>query len=63
MCTYLILANRKKQSAWVQEHKLIVWFVPWSLSSLWAAIGLAAVGYGDIGACKATSHPKHLSDT
>jgi hypothetical protein len=29
----------------------VVWCVPWFLSACWAAIGLAVVGYGDIGAC------------
>ncbi|KAG4430336.1 hypothetical protein IFR05_014189 [Cadophora sp. M221] len=50
ICTYLILASHKTQSSWVQDHKLVVWVVPWFLSLLWAAIGLAVVGYGNIGA-------------
>ncbi|KAL5349678.1 hypothetical protein ACLOAV_004708 [Pseudogymnoascus australis] len=48
--TYLILANHKHQSTWVQDHKLTIWVIPWFLSTLWASIGLAVVGYGDIGA-------------
>lgn len=48
--TYLILANHKQQSTWVEDHKLTVWAIPWFLSTLWAGIGLAVVGYGDIGA-------------
>ncbi|KAH7364191.1 G protein-coupled glucose receptor regulating Gpa2-domain-containing protein [Rhexocercosporidium sp. MPI-PUGE-AT-0058] len=49
-CTYLILASHKTQSSWVQDHKLVIWIIPWFLSLLWAAIGLAVVGYGNIGA-------------
>jgi hypothetical protein len=52
VCTYLILANHKYQSSWIQEHRLITWVLPWVLSTMWASIGLAVVGYGDIGACK-----------
>ncbi|KAG4413674.1 hypothetical protein IFR04_013178 [Cadophora malorum] len=60
-CTYLILASHKTQSSWVQEHKLVIWVIPWFLSLLWAAIGLAVVGYGNIGAwCWFTSDPVRL---
>jgi hypothetical protein len=52
LCTYLILANHKHQSTWVQDHSYIIWGLPWFLSILWAAIGLGVVGYGDIGACE-----------
>jgi hypothetical protein len=52
VCTYLILASHKHQSSWIQEHKTVVWGIPWLLSILWASIGLGVVGYGDIGACK-----------
>jgi hypothetical protein len=52
ICTYLILANHKHQSNWIQDHRIVVWIFPWFLSVLWAAIGLAVVGYGDIGACE-----------
>ena len=52
VCTYLILADHKHQSSWIQDHRIITWTLPWLLSILWAAIGLAVVGYGDIGACK-----------
>jgi hypothetical protein len=48
--TYLILANYKHQSNWVQDHNLIIWVIPWFLSTLWASIGLAVVGYGNNGA-------------
>lgn len=51
-CTYLILASHKNRSSWIQDHRVIVWIIPWFLSLLWAAIGLAVVGYGDIGACQ-----------
>ncbi|KAF1993243.1 hypothetical protein P154DRAFT_503807 [Amniculicola lignicola CBS 123094] len=50
ICTYLILANHKHMSAWIQDHRIILWSLPWGLSALWAAIGLAVAGYGDIGA-------------
>ncbi|KFZ08419.1 hypothetical protein V502_09380 [Pseudogymnoascus sp. VKM F-4520 (FW-2644)] len=42
--TYLILANHKHLSTWVQDHKLTIWVLPWLLSTLWATIGLAVVG-------------------
>jgi hypothetical protein len=48
--TYLILANHKHQSNWIQDHSYVIWILPWLLSFLWAIIGLAVVGYGDIGA-------------
>ncbi|KAF4635556.1 hypothetical protein G7Y89_g2542 [Cudoniella acicularis] len=61
LCTYLILANHKHQSSWIQEHRVIVWIFPWFLSALWAAIGLVVVGYGDIGAwCWFTSDRTRL---
>lgn len=52
VCTFLILANHKHLSSWIQEHRIIVWSLPWGLSALWAALGLGIAGYGDIGACK-----------
>ncbi|KAH6675579.1 G protein-coupled glucose receptor regulating Gpa2-domain-containing protein [Halenospora varia] len=61
VCTYLILANHKHQSSWIQEHRIVIWAFPWFLSTLWAAIGLAVVGYGDIGAwCWFTSDTVRL---
>lgn len=60
-CTYLILANHKHQSSWIQDHRSIIWVLPWVLSVLWAIIGLAVVGYGDIGAwCWFTSDRTRL---
>ncbi|PSN73254.1 hypothetical protein BS50DRAFT_596884 [Corynespora cassiicola Philippines] len=59
--TYLILANHKYSSTWIQNHKIILWLVPWGLSSLWAALGLALADYGDIGAwCWFTSDKVRL---
>lgn len=52
ICTYLILANHKYQSSWIREHRVILWVIPWCLSILWASVGLAVIGVGDIGACK-----------
>ena len=52
VCTFLILANYKHMSTWVQEHKIILWSLPWGLSALWAVLGLVLAGYNDIGACK-----------
>ncbi|KAH8754280.1 G protein-coupled glucose receptor regulating Gpa2-domain-containing protein [Hyaloscypha finlandica] len=61
VCTYLILANHRHQSNWIQDHKAVVWGLPWFLSILWAAIGLGMVGYGDIGAwCWFTSDRTRL---
>ncbi|KAF2189825.1 hypothetical protein K469DRAFT_562731 [Zopfia rhizophila CBS 207.26] len=50
ICTFLILANYKHQSTWIQEHKIFLWCFPWGLSVLWAGLGLGLAGYGDIGA-------------
>lgn len=61
LCTYLILANHKHQSTWIQDHRSIIWVLPWALSILWATIGLAVVGYGNIGAwCWFTSDRTRL---
>jgi hypothetical protein len=61
VCTYLILANHRHQSSWIQDHKAVVWGLPWFLSILWAAIGLGMVGYGDIGACMSPLIPPQSS--
>ncbi|KAH8598474.1 G protein-coupled glucose receptor regulating Gpa2-domain-containing protein [Bisporella sp. PMI_857] len=50
VCTYLILSDHKRQSTWIQEHRIVIWLLPWFFSILWAALGLGIVGYGDIGA-------------
>ncbi|KAF2256060.1 hypothetical protein BU26DRAFT_573909 [Trematosphaeria pertusa] len=50
VCTFLILANHKHMSSWIQEHRLVLWCLPWGFSALWAAIGLGLDGYSDIGA-------------
>ena len=52
ICTYLILANHKHMSAWIQDHRIVLWSLPWGFSVLWATLGLVITGYGDIGACK-----------
>ncbi|KAF2266999.1 hypothetical protein CC78DRAFT_566428 [Lojkania enalia] len=48
--TFFILANYKRLSTWIQEHRIILWTMPWGFSALWAALGLGLDGYGDIGA-------------
>ncbi|KAL4941684.1 hypothetical protein BDV06DRAFT_212456 [Aspergillus oleicola] len=50
VCTYLILMDHNTAAARIQEHRLILWCVPWVLSALWASLGLVLVGYGNIGA-------------
>ncbi|KAH7114210.1 G protein-coupled glucose receptor regulating Gpa2-domain-containing protein [Dendryphion nanum] len=61
VCTFLILGNYKHMSTWIQDHRLILWTLPWGLSALWAALGLALAGYGDIGAwCWFTSDKVRL---
>lgn len=61
VCTYFILADHKRSSAWVQEHPVILWALPWLLSTAWAAVGLGTAGYGDIGAwCWFTSDQVRL---
>ncbi|KAL0634756.1 hypothetical protein Q9L58_006273 [Maublancomyces gigas] len=48
--TFLILGDQKRAAAWVQDHWIILWLLPWGFSLLWASLGLAITGYGDIGA-------------
>lgn len=61
LCTYLILADHKRSSSWVQQHAAVIWGLPWFLSVLWASIGLGVIGYGDIGAwCWFTSDEVRL---
>jgi len=48
--TFLVLADYKLNFSWIEEHRIVLWILPWFLSVLWAAIGLGVVGYGDIGA-------------
>ncbi|KAF9870043.1 hypothetical protein CkaCkLH20_12523 [Colletotrichum karsti] len=50
VCTYFVLAGHKRPSSWVQDHGVIIWAIPWFFSTLWASLGLAIVGYEDIGA-------------
>ncbi|EFW99437.1 hypothetical protein CMQ_7805 [Grosmannia clavigera kw1407] len=50
ICTYLILSDHKIASVWAQDHVHIIGSLPWIFSVLWAIIGLATAGYGDIGA-------------
>ncbi|KAL4791393.1 G protein-coupled glucose receptor regulating Gpa2-domain-containing protein [Aspergillus venezuelensis] len=61
VCTYLILMDHNAAAAWIQEHRVILWCVPWVLSALWASLGLVLVGYGNIGAwCWFTSDQVRL---
>jgi hypothetical protein len=57
--TFLILSDYKHLSCWIQDHRIVMWAFPWFLPALWAAIGLAVVGYGDIGACKSSQISLH----
>ncbi|PKX97867.1 uncharacterized protein P174DRAFT_362277 [Aspergillus novofumigatus IBT 16806] len=50
ICTYVILSDNKRASAWMQGHPIVIWCLPWGLSALWAVLGLVIVGYGNIGA-------------
>ncbi|KAF2461716.1 G protein-coupled glucose receptor regulating Gpa2-domain-containing protein [Lineolata rhizophorae] len=60
-CTFLILANYRKQSMWIQDHRIYLWCIPWVFSSLWAGLGLGLAGYDDIGAwCWFTSDKVRL---
>lgn len=54
-CTYVILADHKNISAWVQAQRIFLSCLPWTFSLLWAGIGLRMAGYGDIGACMLVS--------
>lgn len=57
ICTYFILADHKRASGWVQDHRLLLSSLPWVFSLVWAAVGLGTVGYGNIGACTGTTSP------
>ncbi|KAH8893840.1 hypothetical protein GQ53DRAFT_100010 [Thozetella sp. PMI_491] len=60
-CTYLILADHKRLSSWIQDRRLLLACLPWLFSILWAAIGLVVTGYGNIGAwCWFTSDEVRL---
>lgn len=50
--TFLVLADYKCSSSWIQGHRIILWILPWFFPTLWASIGLGVVGYGDIGSCR-----------
>ncbi|KAK3991257.1 hypothetical protein QBC44DRAFT_323920 [Cladorrhinum sp. PSN332] len=61
ICTYLILADHRRSSVWIQGHLILLWAFPWLLSSVLALIGLLVLGYGDIGAwCWFTSDAVRL---
>jgi hypothetical protein len=61
LCTFFILAEWKRIGSWVQDHRRILWCLPWFFSILWAGIGLGTTGYGDIGAwCWFTSDQVRL---
>lgn len=57
ICTYLLLADKKHASTWLEDHRLVIWIVPWSLATITAALGLGLIGYGNIGACKRSTKP------
>ncbi|KAG9238638.1 G protein-coupled glucose receptor regulating Gpa2-domain-containing protein [Amylocarpus encephaloides] len=50
ICTYLILADHKRESTWAQDHRIVMWVLPWVISIVIGTLGLVLVGYGDIGA-------------
>ncbi|KAJ0422214.1 G protein-coupled glucose receptor regulating Gpa2-domain-containing protein [Aspergillus carlsbadensis] len=50
VCTYLILMDHTATASWIQEYRVVLWCLPWILSTLWATLGLVLVGYGNIGA-------------
>lgn len=52
ICTFIMLADFRTQSNWIQSHRWVIWGLPWGLSAVWAAIGLGVSGYGNIGACR-----------
>lgn len=61
VCTYFILADHKRLSSWVQDHRVFLWSLPWFFSILWSSIGVGVTGYGDIGAwCWFTSDQVRL---
>ncbi|KAL2815862.1 G protein-coupled glucose receptor regulating Gpa2-domain-containing protein [Aspergillus cavernicola] len=61
VCTYLILMDHTSAASWIQEYRILLWCLPWLLSTLWATLGLLLVGYGNIGAwCWFTSDRTRL---
>jgi hypothetical protein len=59
--TYFVLTDLKRCSNWIQSHPWLPWVLPWLLSCVWASVGLAVTGYGDIGAwCWFTSDEVRL---
>ncbi|KAF1965538.1 family A G protein-coupled receptor-like protein [Bimuria novae-zelandiae CBS 107.79] len=50
ICTFLVLANHKHKATWIQEHRTILWCLPWGFSILWAVLGVGLDGYSNIGA-------------
>ena len=50
ICTYLLLTDNKTQSAWIQDHRVILWALPWFFSLLCGGLGLGLIGYGYNGA-------------
>jgi hypothetical protein len=50
LCTYFILASEKHKSSSIPRTQMGYLDIPWLLFILWAILGLALVGYGDIGA-------------
>jgi hypothetical protein len=58
VCTYFILADHKGLSSWVQDHRWTLVGIVWFFSLLWASVGLAVAGYGNIGACE--SRPREV---
>jgi hypothetical protein len=56
VCTYLLVANHNTASTWIQDHRVIIWILPWFFSLLCGGLGLGLVGYGFGGAyCLFTS--------
>ncbi|KAN0116884.1 G protein-coupled glucose receptor regulating Gpa2 domain containing protein [Hyaloscypha variabilis] len=45
ICTYLLLTDNKTQSAWIQDHRVILWALPWFFSLLCGGLGLGLIGY------------------
>jgi hypothetical protein len=61
ICTYLLLTDNKKQSTWIQDHRVILWALPWFFSLLCGGLGLGLIGYGYNGAyCLFTSDKVRL---
>lgn len=52
ICTFFLIADRRRPAKWVQDHRPVVFAIPWIVSATWAILGLCLKAYDNIGACE-----------